>query len=77
MEEQSLAITLSNSVRSRANERTGKGGGRSYAAYIYRAGTSNDDANRVWKEKETAIIDNIVPELMESCVDIIGSDMEV
>ena len=50
-------------------------GGRSYAAYIHRAG--DDPENKVWMEKEDSIIANEVPRLLEECVEIIAKSVEV
>tara|TARA_Y100000593_G_scaffold2827_1_gene5687 strand:+ start:8415 stop:8849 length:435 start_codon:yes stop_codon:yes gene_type:complete len=77
-DDQSITVSFFNAARTEPNPRTGKGGGRSYAAYIYRAGTANDDNNRVWEEKENFIIENLLPSLMEECIQLIlQSGLEV
>ena len=47
---------------------------RGYAAYVYRAGTSPSD--KVWEEKYTNIVDNLGPQLMDSCIEIIDNTVE-
>ena len=65
-----ISVELSNAARHPKD-------GRSYAAYVHRSGTPNNDASRVWKEKETEIIESLLPTLMSDCLDIIIETMEV
>ena len=73
-EDGGIVVTLSNSARSLPNPNTGKGGGRPYAADVYRSGTSPDQ--EVWKEKENNIIEQLVPPLMDECMELILSTLE-
>ena len=56
------------------NRARGPVSGKSYAAYVHRAGTSPSD--KVWEEKYRNIVDNLVPQLMDSCIEIIDNTVE-